>query len=97
MLSIHLRLGLPSGLFTSGFPTSNLYTFLFSPILATWPAHLILLNSCFVISGNWLVYLQRGKSLKISYIDERYVFYWPLILGFHALMSGHKGEFTVYV
>jgi hypothetical protein len=32
MLSIHLRLGLPSGLFPSGFHTNNLYTFLFSPI-----------------------------------------------------------------
>jgi hypothetical protein len=31
MLSIHLRLGLPSGLFPSGFPTNNLYTFLLSP------------------------------------------------------------------
>jgi hypothetical protein len=38
MLSIHLRLGLPSGLFPSGFPTNNLYTFLFSPIRATCPA-----------------------------------------------------------
>jgi hypothetical protein len=27
MLSIHLRLGLPSGLFPSGFPTNNLYTY----------------------------------------------------------------------
>jgi hypothetical protein len=25
MLSIHLRLGLPSGLFPSGFPTNNLF------------------------------------------------------------------------
>jgi hypothetical protein len=32
MFSIHLRLGLPSGLFPSGFSTYNLYTFLFSPI-----------------------------------------------------------------
>jgi type IV secretory pathway VirB2 component (pilin) len=32
MLSIHLRIGLPSGLFPSGFPTNNLYTFLFSPV-----------------------------------------------------------------
>jgi hypothetical protein len=42
MLSIHLCLGLPSGLFHSGFPTNNLYTFLFSPIRTTCPAHLIL-------------------------------------------------------
>jgi hypothetical protein len=40
MLSIYLRLGLPCGLFPSGFPTNNLYTFLFSPIRATCPAYL---------------------------------------------------------
>jgi hypothetical protein len=44
ILSTHLRLGLPSSLFTSGFPTNNLYAFLFFPIRATWPAHLILLE-----------------------------------------------------
>jgi hypothetical protein len=49
MLSIHLRLGLPSGLFTSGYPTNNLYTFLFSPIRATCPAHLTLLDFIILI------------------------------------------------
>ena len=44
LISTHLRLVLPSGLLPSGFATKTLYTPLSSPIRATCPVHLILLD-----------------------------------------------------
>jgi hypothetical protein len=44
ILSSHLHLGLPSGLFPSGYPTKTLYTPLPSPIRATYPANFIILD-----------------------------------------------------
>jgi hypothetical protein len=45
----HIRLGLPSGLFSSGFPINILYAFIYSPIRAKYPVHLIFLHLLILI------------------------------------------------
>jgi hypothetical protein len=69
ILSTHLRLGLPSGHFPAGFPTKNLYVFLFSTNRATRPAYLILLDLIilFLIIGLCIL-LRVYQSINI-YID----------------------------
>jgi hypothetical protein len=57
ILSSHLRLSHPSGLFTSGFPTQILHAFLFSPIRATCSAYIILLDL--------IILIILGKQYKI--------------------------------
>ena len=72
ILSSHLSLGLPSGLFPSGFPTKTLDMPLLSPIRATWRAHLIL---HYFITRTILGEEYRSLSSSLcSFLHSRFTF-----------------------
>jgi hypothetical protein len=79
ILSPHLHLGLPLGLFSSGFLTKILYAFLISPIHATYPAYLILYHPHFLLPR---LFLQNCPILRpfVAFhnnkiIDSLFIYY----------------------
>ena len=85
ILSTHLRLGLPSGLFPSGFPSKTLYTPLSSPIRATCPTNLILLDfiTCILLGEEY-------KSFSFSLCSLLHSPVTSSLLGPHIHKHKHK-------
>jgi hypothetical protein len=56
----YLRVGFPNGFFSTGFPAKMLYTLLFCPMCATYPAHVMLLHMIILI-----MYLVKSTSTHV--------------------------------
>ena len=82
ILSSHLRLGLPNGLFPSGFPTKSLCTPLSSSIHATCRAHLILLDfiTCTILGEEY-------RELSSSLCNFLHSPVTPSLLGPNILLN----------
>ena len=82
ILSSHLRFGLPSGLFPSGFSTKTLHTPPLSPIRATCPTHLI--RPDFIIRT---VFGEQYRSLSSSLCSFLQSLVTSSLLGPNILLS----------
>ena len=78
ILSCHLGLGLPSGLFPSDLPTKTLYMPLLSPIRATCPAHLILLDFHSLTMDTFY-----SRNMWLPFTIYTVVHWWVFSFSFH--------------
>jgi hypothetical protein len=77
-MSIHLRYGLPTGLFPAGFLSNILYAFLFFPICVICPGHLILLDLITLII--------LGEEYKLWRAIHTLIVYCSLYIGIKIIL-----------
>jgi hypothetical protein len=80
--------GLPSALFTSGFPTNILYALLLSPIRSTCPAHRILFD--FIIHHSNYTW-PRVQVMKILIRQ-----FSPIFCAFILFRSNYTSQYPVF-
>jgi hypothetical protein len=76
ILSSHLRLGLPSGLFPSDFPTRILYSFLFSPCVLHAPP----ISSSLTCNSNYSWKTVQVMKLIMQFSPASYQFILRIII-----------------
>jgi len=74
LLPSHLHLGLPNGLFSSGFSTISLYAFLISPMRTTYPVHLTLLDLI-----NLTIFHEAYRLRSSSLPTQLYLYFFRLV------------------
>jgi len=87
ILSSHLRLGIPNGLFPPDFSTKILYTFLILPTRATWPTNTSSLRFIIILLSHLRLGLPSGLFLLAFLIKILFAF---ILSQMRAVLSTHQ-------
>jgi hypothetical protein len=90
ILSSHLPLDHPSGLFSSGVPTNILHACLFFPIRATCPAHLIFLDLIILII---LGEVMKLLIMRVSLTSCHFISLWSTHSPQHPVLNHPQSMF----